>query len=103
GIPTGARRLTHLPSSGGATFSSAAADWYKARYGADSMTARPPCRASARWVLLALALPLLAGCGGGGSHPSQAAADAPAQPVEQLYNNGLDALNGQRYQTAEDQ
>ncbi len=66
------------------------------------MTARSPRRAPVRLTLLALALPLLAGCGGG-SHSSQAAADAPAQPVEALYNNGLDALNGQRFSTAEDQ
>ncbi len=66
------------------------------------MTARLPRCAPARWAVLALALPLLAGCGGG-SHPASATADAQPQPVEQLYNNGLDALNGQRYQTAEGQ
>jgi outer membrane protein assembly factor BamD len=45
-----------------------------------------------------VALMLLAGCGGSDKKP-----DAPAAPVETLYNNGLDALNAQRYTTAEDQ
>ncbi|HZZ57689.1 MAG TPA: outer membrane protein assembly factor BamD [Opitutaceae bacterium] len=66
------------------------------------MTARSPRRPAGRWAVLAFVLPLLAGCGGG-SHKPQDAAEAPAQPVEALYNNGLDALNGDRYQTAENQ
>jgi outer membrane protein assembly factor BamD len=54
-------------------------------------------------VGFALVLPLLlAGCGGSRSHQANTA-DPPAEPVETLYNNGLDALNTQRYQTAEDQ
>jgi len=59
-------------------------------------------RAPLRLALLALALPLLPGCGGG-SHSNQAAVDGPAPPVETLYNNGLDAVNSQRFQSAEDQ
>jgi outer membrane protein assembly factor BamD len=51
-------------------------------------------------VLLAV-LPLLAGCGGS---KSEADSDnAPAAPVDTLYNNGIDALNQQRYTTASDQ
>ncbi len=46
-----------------------------------------------------IVLALLAGCGGSGDKK----ADAPPAPVETLYNNGLDALNAQRYTTAEDQ
>jgi outer membrane protein assembly factor BamD len=46
------------------------------------------------------ALILLAGCGGGSQDKK---ADAPVPPVGTLYNNGLDALNAQRYTSAEDQ
>jgi outer membrane protein assembly factor BamD len=44
-------------------------------------------------------LPLLAACG---SHDddADAAAAAGSQPVEQLYNNGVDALHDKRYATA---
>ena len=50
---------------------------------------------------LALCLPLLAGCSG--SKDVNADADKPVAPVEDLYNNGIDALNAQRYDTANDQ
>ncbi len=52
-------------------------------------------------VGLILCLPLLAGCGG--SKDANADADKPVAPVEDLYNNGIDALNAQRYDTANDQ
>jgi outer membrane protein assembly factor BamD len=46
-------------------------------------------------------LPLLAGCGG--SKDEDAQASAPVAPVEDLYNNGIDALNSHRYDSATDQ
>ena len=52
------------------------------------------------FCLLAL-LPVLAGCGS--SKDQNADATAPVAPVEDLYNNGVDALNSARYQTATDQ
>ena len=61
------------------------------------MTGRVPRAAP---CLVALALALLAGCAG--DKPA-ADPDAPAAPVGTIYNNGLDALNAQRYTTAEDQ
>jgi outer membrane protein assembly factor BamD len=42
----------------------------------------------------------VAGCGGSNK---KAAVDPPPQPVETLYNNGMDALNGNRFSDAEDQ
>jgi outer membrane protein assembly factor BamD len=52
--------------------------------------------------LIAL-LPMLSGCGGNkGSDQASGTNVAPA-PVEQLYNNGVDALQSQRYSTAADQ
>ncbi len=63
---------------------------------------RSPLR---RFGFVAVALlPLLAGCGGSSSD-EQAAADttAPAVPVQTLYNNGIDALNSGRYDSASDQ
>ena len=55
------------------------------------------CRAAPFLALVSLAL--LDGCGS----DKKADPNAPAAPVETLYNNGLDALNAQRYTTAEDQ
>jgi outer membrane protein assembly factor BamD len=60
-----------------------------------------------RFALVSLAvLPLVAGCGGGKkadtTDASATDASAPA-PVEQLYNNGIDALNDKRYASAADQ
>jgi outer membrane protein assembly factor BamD len=63
------------------------------------MTHRNPLHLFA--LSLTLLLPLLAGCGSSKSEDADAA--GPAAPVEELYNNGVDALNAQRYQTATDQ
>ena len=49
----------------------------------------------------ALALSL-AGCAGSDA-PKPGAPGLPPAPVDVLYNHGIDALNGQRYQTAADQ
>jgi outer membrane protein assembly factor BamD len=54
-----------------------------------------------RALLLLVVLPLLAGCGG--SKDDTDASDVPVAPVEQLYNNGVDALNAKRYSAATDQ
>lgn len=51
-------------------------------------------------TLLFMALQL-SGCGGGTTE--KAATNGPPAPVETIYNNGMDALNSQRYTTAEDQ
>jgi outer membrane protein assembly factor BamD len=59
----------------------------------------PPWRLAA---VLALAIPLLSGCGSK-SDDEEASSNAPVAPVEDLYNNGIDALNSQRYETATDQ
>ena len=51
---------------------------------------------------VAVLLPVLAGCGS--SKDEEAAkADAPPAPVEDLYNNGVDALNARRFASATDQ
>jgi outer membrane protein assembly factor BamD len=63
------------------------------------MTVHAPIRNLA--LGLVLLLPLLAGCGG--SKDANADADKPVAPVEDLYNNGVDALNAQRYDSANDQ
>lgn len=49
---------------------------------------------------LSLCLLLLASCG---SKDENTDAAQPVAPVEDLYNNGVDALNSQRYNTANDQ
>ncbi|HXT82290.1 MAG TPA: outer membrane protein assembly factor BamD [Acetobacteraceae bacterium] len=46
-------------------------------------------------------LPLLSGCSS--SSDDQAATNVPVAPVEDLYNNGIDALHAQRYASASDQ
>jgi outer membrane protein assembly factor BamD len=51
--------------------------------------------------ILALLPFLLAGCGS--SKEDEAKVNAPVPPVEDLYNNGIDALNAQRYGSATDQ
>ena len=51
---------------------------------------------------LAVVALLLAGCGGK-SKDENADVTAPPAPVEDLYNNGVDALNAQRYSSANDQ
>jgi outer membrane protein assembly factor BamD len=43
--------------------------------------------------------PLLSGC----ASSNDAAKAAPVAPVEELYNNGVDALNGRRFATADNQ
>ena len=53
-------------------------------------------------VCALILLPLLASCGGSSKDDAQAS-NAPPAPVEELYNNGIDALNSQRYATATDQ
>ena len=52
-------------------------------------------------LALAVLLPLLGGCGGSKDEESDTA--APVAPVEDLYNNGVDALNAKRYDSATDQ
>jgi outer membrane protein assembly factor BamD len=52
-------------------------------------------------LVLPVLLPLLAGCGS--SKDDSSASNKPVAPVEDLYNNGIDALNAQRYDTATDQ
>ena len=49
-------------------------------------------------AIMALA-PLLSGC----ASSNDAAKAAPVAPVEDLYNNGVDALNGRRFTTADNQ
>jgi outer membrane protein assembly factor BamD len=51
---------------------------------------------------LAVVALLLAGCGGK-SKDENADVTAPPAPVEDLYNNGVDALNAQRFSSANDQ
>jgi outer membrane protein assembly factor BamD len=59
-----------------------------------------PRRFSRALCLGAVALlPLLSGCGGS----DQNAKAGPTGPVEELYNNGVDALNARRFTTAGDQ
>jgi outer membrane protein assembly factor BamD len=59
-----------------------------------------PRRFSCALCLGAVALlPLLSGCGGS----DQNAKAGPTGPVEELYNNGVDALNARRFTTAGDQ
>jgi len=57
---------------------------------------------SSRVLLLGMAvlLPLLAGCGGDSSNTEK---KTSVGPVEDLYNNGVDALNSRRFTTADDQ
>ena len=58
-------------------------------------------------IALVAVLPLLAACGGGGDkkadQPASDLSSNPTAPVEALYNNGMDALNDQRYVSAADQ
>ena len=51
-------------------------------------------------LAFALLLPFLAGCG---DAKDEDASNVPVAPVEDMYNNGLDALNSRRFGTAEDQ
>lgn len=54
-------------------------------------------------IALAALAPLVAGCGGKKDSDSETGADVAPAPVEQLYNQGVDALQSQRYTTAADQ
>ncbi len=65
---------------------------------------RPTPQFAARRAALAavLLLPTLAGCGGSKSE-SETGSTTPPAPVEDLYNNGVDALNAGRYNSANDQ
>jgi outer membrane protein assembly factor BamD len=61
-----------------------------------------PHRTLGRFAFCLLAfLPVLAGCGS--SKDENADATAPVAPVEDLYNNGVDALTARRYDSASDQ
>ncbi|HEY1412956.1 MAG TPA: outer membrane protein assembly factor BamD, partial [Rhodopila sp.] len=61
-----------------------------------------PSRRFSRVLFLgtALLLPLLSACGSSSSKSTTAVATGP---VDQLYNNGVDALNARRFSTADDQ
>ncbi len=62
---------------------------------------RPRSAALSGLLALVLMLPLfLTGCG---DDKEADANNVAAAPVEDMYNNGLDALNAKRFQTAEDQ
>ncbi|HYZ22556.1 MAG TPA: outer membrane protein assembly factor BamD [Rhodopila sp.] len=50
-----------------------------------------------------LVLPILSACGGRTDTADAAKAGGPTAPVEELYNNGVDALNARRFATAGDQ
>ena len=62
-----------------------------------------PRRLLPRFALCLLALlPVLAGCGSS-SKDEDANVNAPVAPVEDLYNNGVDAMNARRFASATDQ
>ena len=64
---------------------------------------RPPPRRLGRAMLAAvLLLPMLSACGGGAA-TADADKKALTGPVEDLYNNGVDALNARRFSVASDQ
>jgi outer membrane protein assembly factor BamD len=54
-------------------------------------------------LILPMLLPLLGACGSSKSDSSASNTNRQVAPVEDLYNNGVDALNAQRYETATDQ
>ena len=55
-------------------------------------------RRVSRLTVAALAVSLLAGCGS--KDKDEEADNIPQRPVEELYNNGVDALNTHRYDSA---
>lgn len=62
-----------------------------------------PIQQMPRFAFALVVLPLLlAGCGGG-SKDDDANATSTVAPVEVLYNNGIDALNADRFDSANDQ
>jgi outer membrane protein assembly factor BamD len=63
-----------------------------------SIDTSPPLRLA---FTLTLMLPLLGGCGS--SKDDDPSATTTVAPVEDLYNNGVDALNAKRYESATDQ
>ena len=65
----------------------------------------PPATLRRFALALLFVLPLVAGCGGKKTDATATDADATAAtaPMEQLYNNGMDALNDKRYTSAADQ
>ena len=63
------------------------------------MPAIPLNRSSPFALALVLLSPVLAGCGGAKDESTS----TTVAPVEELYNNGIDALNARRYQSATDQ
>ncbi len=67
----------------------------------ESPVFRPTSAALRSLACAAVIAPLLAGCGGGSTDKAQVS--RPALPVEELYNNGMDALAASRYATASDQ
>jgi outer membrane protein assembly factor BamD len=63
---------------------------------------RTLARLAPHGLVLLLLLPVLAGCGSSKTD-EEADTGAPPAPVETLYNNGVDALNNARYNSASDQ
>ncbi|MGA3402756.1 MAG: outer membrane protein assembly factor BamD [Acetobacteraceae bacterium] len=65
----------------------------------------PPATLRRFALALIAVLPLVAGCGGKKTEDAKTDADTTAAtvPMEQLYNNGMDALNDKRYASAGDQ
>jgi outer membrane protein assembly factor BamD len=51
------------------------------------------------FLVMTMVLPILSGCGSSDDN----AKAAPVGPVEEIYNNGVDALNARRFATAGDQ
>jgi outer membrane protein assembly factor BamD len=54
-------------------------------------------------LCVAALLPVLAGCGSSKDEEAAKDSTAPPAPVEDLYNNGIDALNARRFGSANDQ
>lgn len=63
------------------------------------MMSQNPLPFRSLFILFCVAAPLLSGCGDSDKDKNA----GPPQPVEVLYNNGLDALNAHRYSAANDQ
>src|ERR1700739_2965071 len=65
----------------------------------------PPATLRRFALALVAVLPLMAGCGSKKTEDAKADTDTTTStvPMEQLYNNGLDALNDKRYASAGDQ